>query len=77
MSDKVRYQNREPGNMRFAFDNNFERMCICGHKLGVHGPGGIECLAGTNVPDDPNPPGVECECVRFKPSRKRVKSGVQ
>lgn len=67
----VRVQNREPGNKRFAFNNDFSRICICGHTLGVHGPGGIECLVGTNVPDDPNPPGVECECVRFKQSRRK------
>jgi hypothetical protein len=66
----VRMQNREPGNMRYAFDGDMERVCTCGHRLGVHGPGGIECLAGTNVPDDPNPPGAECECVKFKTPRK-------
>jgi hypothetical protein len=68
----VRSQNREPGNMRFAFDGDMNRMCTCGHRLGVHGPGGIECLAGTNVWDDPNPRGVECECTKFKQSRRKA-----
>lgn len=64
----VRFQNREPGTKRFAFGDDFDRMCRCGHRLGVHGPGGIECLAGTNVPNDPNPRGVECACTKFKPA---------
>lgn len=59
---------RNPDDGRFAFDGNMNRICACGHLLGVHGPRGIECLAGTNVPNDPNPPGIECPCTRFQPA---------
>lgn len=59
---------RNPDDGRFAFDGNMNRICVCGHRLGIHGPRGIECLAGTNVPDDPNPPGVECPCTKFRPA---------
>lgn len=64
-------QFRDVHNGQFGFDGNFDRLCKCGHRLGVHGPAGVECLAGTNVPDDPNPRGVECPCVKFRPSGKR------
>ena len=66
--ERAEMKVRNPDDGRFGFDGNMDRICVCGHLLGVHGPRGIECLAGTNVPDDPNPPGVECSCTRFKPA---------
>ena len=60
-------QFRDVHNGQFGFDGQWDRLCVCGHRLGVHGCAGVECLAGTNVPDDPNPRGVECLCTKFKP----------
>ena len=30
---------------RYAFDGNYDRVCVCGHTLGVHGAGSpADCL---------------------------------
>lgn len=70
-----RQQFRDVRNGQFGFDGNWDRMCVCGHKLGVHGMGGVDCMAGTNVPDDPNPRGVWCDCEKFRPSRRKADLG--
>ncbi len=68
-----RYQNRHHSNGQFAYSGDMERMCVCGHKLGVHAAvGPHDCFAGTNCPDDPNPPGVFCDCQKFRPSRRKA-----
>jgi hypothetical protein len=65
-------QFRDERNGQFGFDGQWDRLCTCGHRLGVHGAGGVDCLAGTNVPDDPNPRGIFCDCEKFRQSRKRA-----
>lgn len=69
---KAHRQFRDVHNGQFGFDGDFDRLCKCGHRLGVHGPAGVECLAGTGVMDDPGPRGVECPCTKFKLSGKRA-----
>jgi hypothetical protein len=56
---------REPGNGKFSYFGDFDRLCKCGHSLGVHIAGGFEC--GT----DPTDESAGCACQRFKPSGKR------
>lgn len=56
---------REPGTGRYAFWNDFERLCKCGHTLGVHIAGGFEC--GIDE-------AIGCKCERFVPSGKRRQS---
>lgn len=46
---------------QFAFDGDMDRICRCGHSLGVHVSGGFDCI-NRDVGD-----GVHCECERFRP----------
>lgn len=64
-------QARDHRTGEYAFDGNWDRMCVCGHRLGVHGDGGLDCLAGTNVLDDPSPRGAFCNCLKFRQSRRK------
>lgn len=57
---KEQTQYRDPVTKQYAFDNNFDRICVCGHVLGVHIAGGFEC--GT-MPSDPS---SGCSCQKFK-----------
>lgn len=65
-------QFRDGSNGQFAFQNNWERMCVCGHTLGVHGEGGFDCLNGTGVPNQTKPRDF-CDCKKFRQSRKKPK----
>lgn len=65
-------QLRDPQSGQFAFDGRWDRLCVCGHTLGVHCAGGFDCLAGTNCTNDPNPPGKFCDCQKFCLSRRRL-----
>lgn len=57
--------NRDPVDGRYAFDNDFNRLCKCGHSLGAHIAGGHEC--GTNPVDYPETRG--CDCMKFRPEK--------
>ena len=50
---------REPGTGKYAYFGRFNRLCVCGHRLGVHIAGGFECGE------------KDCDCQKFKPTRKR------
>ena len=54
---------REPGTGRYSYWNGFDRICKCGHTLGIHIAGGFECG------------GKDCTCQKFKPSGKRAEIG--
>jgi len=58
---------REPGTGRFAYWNDFNRVCKCGHRLGDHVAGGFEC--GCDPQHSPETRG--CKCQRFRPTGKR------
>lgn len=60
---------REPGTGRFAYWNDFDRLCKCGHSLGVHIAGGFEC--GTDTGGNSERDAAGCKCERFRPSGKR------
>lgn len=70
-------QNRERGIGRYTFDGGLERLCGCGHPLGIHtaarakGPDGRmyqDCL--NSDPNAPGATGEPCDCRCFKPARK-------
>lgn len=61
---------REPGTGRYAYWNDFERLCVCGHTLGQHVAGGFECLCGPNGIIEHHAE-TRCECQKFRPSRKK------
>ena len=67
----ARTQPREQESGRFAYDGDFDRLCRCGHRLGVHTAGGLDCLAGSGVTDDPSSAGELCDCRKFRPQIKR------
>jgi hypothetical protein len=58
---------RDPVTHRYAYFGNFDRVCQCGHTLGVHIAGGFEC--GTT--GDPNDPAWGCKCEKFRPTKKK------
>lgn len=60
---------REPGTGRYAYWNDFERLCKCGHSLGVHIAGGFEC--GADAIGNKEPEAIGCKCEKFRPSGKR------
>lgn len=64
-STKTR-RNRDPHTGQYAYDGDFDRMCVCGHTLGVHVDGGFDCING-DVGDDR----VRCECMKFRQSRAK------
>lgn len=55
---------RDPVSGQFAFDGGFDRVCRCGHTLGVHVSGGFECV-NADTGD-----GAHCACVKFRPVRQ-------
>lgn len=59
---------------QYAYDGNFDRMCRCGHTLGVHVDGGWDCIyqvAGpVSLPDAP-----PCPCKKFRPATDKRGGG--
>jgi hypothetical protein len=59
-------QKRDRRNGRYTFDGDFDRLCRCGHTLGVHlAEAPHDCIARDFQP------GVECDCVKFQPQRRQ------
>jgi hypothetical protein len=73
-------QKRETDG-RYAYDGNYDRLCVCGHTLGVHSAGSpADCLfysfseeekaqernSGKHLMVD-----ADCGCHRFRLSRKK------
>jgi hypothetical protein len=73
---KLLKQKREHDGC-YAFDGNLDRLCVCGHTLGVHSagspadcllysfPDGAVELKGQQLP-------IDCGCKRFRLSRKQI-----
>lgn len=71
-SCRAKLQSREDNSGRFTFDGDLDRLCVCGHTLGHHAGGSPhECFVGTLSRSDPNR--AECNCPKFRPSRKKTK----
>lgn len=52
---------RDAATGQYAYDQNWDRMCRCGHTLGVHVSGGFDCI---NVVEGDRTP---CDCEKFRP----------
>lgn len=61
---------RDPVTGQYAFQDNWDRMCRCGHTLGAHVAGGFDCLNG-NAAVGPECDGTPCDCRKFRPKRTR------
>lgn len=68
MADETK-RYREPGTGKYAYFGDFDRLCKCGHTLGVHIAGGFECGADARGNNEAGAEG--CECQKFRPSGKR------
>jgi len=61
---------------KYAFDGNLDRVCVCGHTLGVHSAGSpADCLF-YSLPDsmragEPGEDHKDCGCVKFRLSRRK------
>lgn len=56
---------RDPATGQYAYDQDWDRMCRCGHTLGVHVSGGFDCINA--VEGDRTP----CGCEKFRPASTR------
>lgn len=57
---------------RYTFDGNLERLCVCGHTLGVHSGGAPhDCLAYSDRKHPEHDP--DCRCPKFRLSRRKAK----
>lgn len=61
--------HRDPVTGRYDFDGDLDRLCRCGHSLGVHASGGYYC--GIDARASGQPEAIGCKCERFRPSGKR------
>ncbi len=62
-----RNQDREKATGRYGFEGDFDRLCVCGHRLGVHlAKAPHECVREEAGKSD------GCGCVRFRVQRKRT-----
>lgn len=61
---------------KYTFDGRLDRMCVCGHTLGVHGAGGQrDCvfysLSEREKQGEPGYDKPNCGCPRFRETRKK------
>lgn len=63
---------------KYAFDGNYDRLCVCGHTLGSHSCGSpADCLfyslsaADERRITDPGADNPNCGCLEFRLSRKK------
>jgi hypothetical protein len=59
---------------KYAHEGGYDRLCVCGHTLGVHSAGSpADCLL-YSIPNHPElltTTNVECGCLKFRLSRKK------
>jgi len=60
------YRPRERATGRYGFEGDYERLCVCGHKLGAHAAQAPhDCFnSDTGLK---GATGETCECKRFGP----------
>lgn len=74
MANDKHEQEREHGSGQYTFEGGYERLCVCGHPLGVHtaarakvdGVSQQPCMHEDLGGADAEP----CSCSLFKPTRK-------
>lgn len=69
-------QPRERETGRYAFAGDQDRMCTCGHRLGVHtAEPSHECMNGDLGIAHFGATGTPCNCKRFRLSRRKPNAG--
>ena len=64
MKGSARRRSRSKATGRYGYDGNFDRLCVCGHRLGVH------TSESPHIIDDIID-GIRVSCVGFKPRRMK------
>jgi hypothetical protein len=76
MARERKNEYRDEMSGRYSYFGNFDRLCVCGHTLGIHCAGGFDCFAhpAGRGPKDFQVEGLEqpCKCQKFRPSRRRA-----
>lgn len=68
-TDTKKTRKRETDG-KYAHEGNWDRLCVCGHTLGMHAAGSpADCLF-YSFPENHGDP---CRCPKFRLSRKKVK----
>lgn len=57
-------QARDQVSGQYAYEGNWDRLCVCGHRLGDHIAGGFDCGLFHHTKG--------CKCQKFRPSKRRV-----
>lgn len=70
-SEKVtRTENRNRSTGRYSYTGNFDRLCKCGHRLGIHaGEPPHDCF---NEDKAGGGTGEPCDCKEFRPEAGRA-----
>jgi hypothetical protein len=62
---------------RYDYENDWDRLCVCGHTLGVHASGSpADCLLysfgdhHSEIKDHLHQPDKNCGCQKFRAARK-------
>lgn len=56
---------------RYQHFGNFNRLCVCGHRLGIHCAGGWDCFAAPEGEFKVEGLTERCKCQKFRPSRRK------
>jgi len=73
----TKVRRKRETNGQFAYERNWERLCVCGHTLGNHACGSpADCLF-YSLPEcerigKPGEQVVNCGCQKFRLSRRKV-----
>lgn len=66
---------RDSQTGQYAFVGDWDRICRCGHELGIHGEGGFDCFNADRdnigAPYAGRFPATSCGCQKFRPTGKR------
>jgi hypothetical protein len=47
----MKFQSREHGTGQYTFDGGLERLCVCGHSLGIHAAERVKTKDGKKYQD--------------------------
>lgn len=80
---KDRNYTRDPQSGQYGFQNNWTRLCVCGHELGYHtAEAPHDCINSDRLNigscggalDPMRVPATDCDCQRFRPSKANKKA---
>lgn len=67
-ANDARNKSRDVRTGQYGFEGDFERLCVCGHPLGIHGEAGVVCM---NEDKPGGGTGEPCDCEKFRPSKRK------